>query len=93
MKSWRRFWKPERNLTFPPKPAELIEILDFNRKRRLDKEYFRIMDEKRLLPAPPKLPATREVLEAKAKMWQKLGMREKKQGCLDEIARMDLQEK
>lgn len=82
-----------RDFAYPPKPAELLEILKFNRKRNEDREYFRIMDEKRQLPSPPKAPPTREVLQAKAEMWRKLGLTAKEQECLDEIARMDLQEK
>lgn len=76
---------------FPPKPAELIEILQSLRRQAKSREDFRIMEEKRLLPAPPRLPPTREVLEAKLKMWQKLGMGQKAKEVEDVLTAMDLQ--
>lgn len=82
-----------KQFSYPPKPAELIEVVRNVRNRKRDKEDFRIMDEKRQLPAPPKAPPSREVLQAKAEMWGKIGRHQKAQECLDEIARMDLQEK
>lgn len=82
-----------KQFTYPPKPAELIEVCRNVRHRKRDREEFRIMDEKRQLPAPPKAPPSREVLKAKADMWSKIGRHQKAQECLDAIARMDLQEK
>lgn len=82
-----------KRFAYPPKPAELIEMVKNVQHRKRDREQFRIMDEKRQLPAPPKAPLTREVLQAKVKMWEKLGMTHKAEECLDEISRMDLQEK
>jgi hypothetical protein len=63
-----------KKFAYPPKPAQMLEILKFNRNRRKDNETFRILDEKRLLPMPQKAPDSLEVLEAKAKMWDNLGL-------------------
>lgn len=78
---------------FPPKPAEMLEILTYLKHRQRDEEHFKILQENRLIEAPPRLPPTREVLMAKLEMWRKLGMMSKIREIEDALAAMDLQEK
>lgn len=77
---------------FPPKPADLIDILKAKQRLINSNEQMAIREKNRLLEAPI-LPPSRKTLEAKRQMWGKLGMIKKLQEVEDEIARMDLQEK
>jgi hypothetical protein len=85
-----------RTLAYPPKPVELISAVKSVRQKRLREEEKRMWEmnlkENRLL-TKEKMPPSRDVLHAKAEMWVRLGKPLRAQECLDEINRMDLQEK
>lgn len=76
---------------YPPKPAELIEIIKNVRDRQKDKDYFKMMDEKRLLPKPTIKSLSKESLLMKIKMWESLGRMDKVKAIEDEIAGLDMQ--
>jgi hypothetical protein len=78
---------------YPPKPAELIEILRSLQHRKKDAECFREHDNNRLLEKPAKQPVSREVMEKKAEMWRKLKRFDKEKDIMDALSHMDLQEK
>jgi hypothetical protein len=75
---------------YPPKPAQLLEIVISKQRLHRANEAMRIRNESRLLPRPPL--DMHKVLNAKLEMWKKLGMTKKFEETMDEIARLDSEE-